>query len=157
MLTTCFPCFTTMSLPTPRQLAVLKTPKPDSTGINRAKLRQEARILANMRHLHVVAYVAQTTRPTPGVLFQYCVGGSLRDRIRWHQVHGYVFSSPYSHQRCRSPSDVRICRTPLGLVRGNDLNMILHYRQHRDVGRHNPQGPLPVTCSFASSTYRTWR
>jgi len=74
----------------PTQLAVLKTPKPDTTGMNRSRLRQEARILAALRHPHIVAYVAQTARPTPGVLVQYCVGGSLRDRIRWHQVHGYV-------------------------------------------------------------------
>ena len=58
--------------------------------MNRARLRQEARILAALRHPHIVAYVAQTARPTPGVLVQYCIGGSLRDRIRWHQVHEYV-------------------------------------------------------------------
>jgi len=92
------------------QLVVLKTPKPDTTGINRARLRQEAWILATLRHPYIVAYLAQTTRPTPGILVRYCAGGSLRDRIRWHQVHGYVFSWPYSHQRCRCSQDVPICR-----------------------------------------------
>jgi serine/threonine protein kinase len=75
----------------PNQLAILKTPKPDTTGMSRSRLRQEARILAALRHPHIVAYVGQTARPTPGVFVQYFVGGSLRDRIRWHQVHGYVF------------------------------------------------------------------
>ena len=75
----------------PTQLAVLKTPKPDTTGMNRARVRQEARILATLRHPHIVGYLAQNARPMPGVLIQYFVGGSLRDIIRWHQVHRYVF------------------------------------------------------------------
>jgi hypothetical protein len=59
--------------------------------MNPAKLRQEAWILATLNNPHIVAYAGQTARPTPEVLVQYCVGGSLRDRIRWHQVHEYVF------------------------------------------------------------------
>ena len=74
----------------PTQLAVLKTLKPDTTGMSRTRLRQEARILATLRHPYIIAYVAHATRPTLGVLVQHCPGGSLRDRIRWHQVHGYV-------------------------------------------------------------------
>ena len=58
--------------------------------MNRARVRQEARILATLRHPYIVGYLAHTTRPTLGVLVQYFVEGSLRDRIRWHQVHGYV-------------------------------------------------------------------
>jgi serine/threonine protein kinase len=95
----------------PTQLAVLMTSKPDTTGMNRAELRQEARILATLRHPYIVAYVAQTTRPTPGVLVQYCAGGSLRDRIRWHQVHRYV-SSPCSHRRCRSSRRTDLSTSP---------------------------------------------
>jgi hypothetical protein len=43
-----------------------------------------------LRHPYIIAYVAQTARPTPGVLLQYYIGGSLRDKIRWYQVRGYV-------------------------------------------------------------------
>jgi len=48
----------------------------------------------------------------------------------------------------------RFYRSPLVLGHGNGLlvHAILHYPQHRDVGRHDPYGPLPLTSGFASST-----
>ena len=64
-----------------------KTPKPDRTGDTAARVRQEGRIMASLRHPYVVAYKGQTMRPSWGLLVQFCPKGSLRDRIRWHQVH----------------------------------------------------------------------
>jgi serine/threonine protein kinase len=72
------------------QTVVLKTPKPDRTGETAARVRQEARIMATLRHPHIVAYKGQMMRPSWGLLVQLCPKGTLRDRIRWHQVHGSV-------------------------------------------------------------------
>jgi serine/threonine protein kinase len=69
------------------QAVVLKTPKPDRTGETVARVRQEARILATLRHPYIVAYKGQMMRPSWGLLVQLCPKGSLRDRIGWHQVH----------------------------------------------------------------------
>jgi serine/threonine protein kinase len=69
------------------QTVVGKTPKPDRTGDTAARVRQEGRIMASLRHPYIVAYKGQTMRPSWGLLVQFCPKGSLRDRIRWHQVH----------------------------------------------------------------------
>ena len=72
------------------QTVVLKTPKPDRTGDTAMRARKEARILATLRHPYIVACKRQMMRPSWGLLVQLCPKGSLRDRIRWHQVHESV-------------------------------------------------------------------
>ena len=69
------------NIDSPRAI-VLKTPKPDHTVETAVRVRHEARILATLRHPHVVAYKGQMMRPSWGIFVQFCPKGSLRDRIR---------------------------------------------------------------------------
>lgn len=146
-------------------LIVLKTPKPDTTGIKRAKLNQEGRILAALRHPYIVAYLAQTTRPTPGILVRYCAGGSLRDRIRWHQVHGIAISEGMIHRILRHtllalhhlhtahgdrPVVVHRAISPEKLLFDRDNNVVLAGLGH--ASHHPPRGQF-LQGNIANETY----
>ena len=128
------------------------------TGLARPlQVRQEARILATLRHPYIVAYKGQMTRPSWGLLVQFCPKGSLRDRIRWHQVHGYVRLTVLVPRALTR----HCCNTWIRADYFSQHRSICLRSQYCDAGEHHPQGALAKPLGPSSPTYghrrQAWR